>query len=143
MFFLGYPDIFDSDLKNLFKILHLKKKRILITNYFQEKLQHRLKKLIFLQKHGNLYDFLTNVLKNTNLNRVRSLQEKFLDDLINGFNIYKKIKGANSAKDLCLCLLGNPNRTGYDLFLKTPKDKYNKDIYLQAQKLFSLRESIF
>ena len=96
-----------------------------------------------MQKHGNLYDFLTNVLKNTNLNRVRSLQEKFLDDLMNGFNIYKKIKGANSAKDLCLCLLGNPNRTGYDLFLKTPKDKYNKDIYLQAQKLFSLRESIF
>ena len=88
MFFLGYPDIFDSDLKNLFKILHLKKKRILITNYFQEKLQHCLKKLI--QKHGNLYDFLTNVLKNTNLNHVRSLQEKFLDDLMNGFNIYKK-----------------------------------------------------
>ena len=141
--FLGYPDIFDSDLKNLFKILHLKKKRISITNYFQEKLQHRLKKLIFLQKHGNLYDFLTNVLKNTNLNQVRSLQVKFLDDLMNGSNVYKKIKGANSTKDLYLCLLGNPNRTGCDLFLKTPTDKYNKEIYLQAQKLFSLRESIF
>ena len=45
-FFLGYPYIFDSDLKNLFlKILRLKKKRILITSYFQQKLQHRLKRL--------------------------------------------------------------------------------------------------
>ena len=45
-FFLGYPDIFDSYLKNLFlKILRLKKKRILITSYFQQKLEHRLKSL--------------------------------------------------------------------------------------------------
>ena len=44
--FLGYPDIFDSYLKNLFlKILRLKKKRILITSYFQQKLEHRLKSL--------------------------------------------------------------------------------------------------
>ena len=45
-FILGYPDIFDSYLKNLFlKILRLKKKRILITSYFQQKLEHRLKSL--------------------------------------------------------------------------------------------------
>ena len=37
-FFLGYPYIFDSDLKNLFW-------KILLTSYFQEKLQHRLKSL--------------------------------------------------------------------------------------------------
>ena len=39
--------------------------------------------------------------------------------------------------------MGNLNRTVYDLFLNTPTDKYNKEIYLQAQVLFSLRESIF
>ena len=39
--------------------------------------------------------------------------------------------------------MGNPKRTVYDLFLNTPTDKYNKEIYLQAQKLFSLREGIF
>ena len=45
-FILGYPDIFDSYLKNFFlKILRLKKKRILITSYFQQKLEHRLKSL--------------------------------------------------------------------------------------------------
>ena len=39
-------------------------------------------------------------------------------------------------------MLGNPRRTVCDLFLNTPTDKYNKEIYLQAQKLFSLRENI-
>ena len=95
----------------------------------------------FLQEHGNLFDFLTNVLENRSLNRVRSLQVKFLDDLMNEFNVYKKIKGANSATDLYLCLLGNPNNTIYDLFLNTPTDKYN-EIYLEAQKLLTLRESV-
>ena len=96
-----------------------------------------------MQKHGNFYYFLTNLLENTSLNRVRSLQVKFLDDLMNRFNVYKKIKGANSATDLYLYLLGNLNRTVYDLFLNTSTDKYNIEIYLQAQKLFSLREDIF
>ena len=62
---------------------------------------------------------------------------------MNGFNVYKKIKGANRAKGLYLYLLGNPKRTVYDLFLNTPTDKYNKEMYLQVQKLFSLREGIF
>ena len=75
------------------------KKRILITNYFKEKLQHHLKKTFsFFENHGNRYDFLTSVLENTSLNYIRSLQGKFLDDLMNGFNVYKKIKGANSVK---------------------------------------------
>ena len=37
----------------------------------------------------------------------------------------------------------NPKRTVYDLFLNTPTNKYNKEIYLLVQKLFSLREDIF
>ena len=96
----------------------------------------------FLQKHGNLYNFLTNVLKNKCLDNARLLPVRFSDDLMNGFHVYKKIKGAKSATDLYLYLLGNPRRTVYDLFLKTPTDKYNKEIYLQAQKLFSLSECI-
>ena len=62
---------------------------------------------------------------------------------MNGCNVYKKIKGANSTTDLYLYLLGNPRRTFYDLFLYTPTDKYDKEIYLQGQKLFSLREGVF
>ena len=110
--------------KSFLKILRLTKKRILIISYFQKKLQHRLKKLSFLQKHGNLYDFLTNVLEKKD--NFKLLQVGFLDDLMNGFNVYKKIKEANSATDLYSCLLGNPRRTVYDLFLDTPTDKYNK-----------------
>ena len=107
-------------------------------------MQHHLKKTFsFFENHGNRYDFLTGVLENTSLNYIRSLQGKFSDDLMNGFNVYKKIKGANSVTNLYLYLLGNPKRTVYDLFLNTPTDKYNKEIYLQAQKLFSLREGIF
>ena len=71
------------------------------------------------------------------------MQISFLDDLMNGFNVYKNIKGVNKVEDHYLYLLGNPRRTVYELFLNTPKDKYNKEIYLQVQKLFSLRENIF
>ena len=49
----------------------------------------------------------------------------------------------NSATNLYLYLLENPRTTVFDLFLNTPTDKYNKEIYLQVQKLFSLREDIF
>ena len=62
------------------------------------------------------------MLENASLDKVRSLQVGFLDDLMNGFNVYKKIKGVNSAADLYLHLLGNPKRTVYDLFLNTPTD---------------------
>ena len=55
----------------------------------------------------------------------------------------KKIKEANSATDLYLYLLGNPGRTVYDLFFNTLANKYNKEVYLQVQKFFSLREDNF
>ena len=85
-----------------------------------------------MQKHGSLYNFLTNELENKSLDNLKLLQVKFLNDSMNGFNVYKKIKGANNAKDLYLYLLVNSRRTVYDLFLSTLKDKYNKEIYLQA-----------
>ena len=142
MFFLGYPDAFDSDLKKLFENFASQEKENIDYKLFSREIKTPSKNTFsFLQKHGNFYYFLTNVLENTSLNRVRSLQVKFLDDLMNEFNVYKKIKGANSATDLYLCLLGNPNNTIYDLFLNTPTDKYN-EIYLEAQKLLTLRESV-
>ena len=55
----------------------------------------------------------------------------------------KKIKEANSATDLYLYLLGNPRRTVYDLFFNTLANKYNKEVYLQVQKFFSLGEDNF
>ena len=144
MFFLGYPDAFDSDLKKLFENFASQEKENIDYKLFSREIKTPSKNTFsFLQKHGNFYYFLTNVLENTSLNRVRSLQVKFLDDLMNGFNVYKKIKGVNKVEDHYLYLLGNPRRTVYELFLNTPKDKYNKEIYLQAQKLFSLRENIF
>ena len=36
-FFFSYSDVFDSDFKQILIILCLKKKKILITSYFQEK----------------------------------------------------------------------------------------------------------
>ena len=39
--------------------------------------------------------------------------------------------------------LGNPNKTVDDILISPPRDKDNKDIYLQAKTLFDLRERIF
>ena len=131
MFFLGYPDTFDSDLKKFFENIEYQEKKNI--DY----------KLLSREITTPYWPILTNVLENISLDKVRLLQVEFLDELMNGFNVYKKIKGANSAADLYLYLLGNVNRTVYDLFLNTPTDKYNKEIDLQTQKLFSLREDIF
>ena len=96
-----------------------------------------------MQKYGNLYNFLTNAVGNTSLNNVKLLQVGFLDELMDGFSVYRNINAANSARDLYLYLLENPRISVYDLFLNTATDKYNKEIYLQVQKLFSSMEDIF
>ena len=93
VFFLGYPDAFDSDLKKLFENFASQEKENIDYKLFSREIKTPSKNTFsFLQKHGNFYYFLTNVLENTSLNRVRSLQVKFLDDLMNEFNVYKKIK---------------------------------------------------
>ena len=103
----------------------------------------------FFDEYNNLYNFWFNLLfKNINLDDVKSQKIKFLKDLMNGFNVYKKIKKPKNelnykAEDLYLLLLGNPNKTVNGIFLNKPKDKNNKEIYLQAQILFDLREKIF
>ena len=130
VFFLGYTGIFDSDLKKCFENIASEEKIIYIDyELLSREITTPSKKTVsFLQKHGNLYDFLTNVLKNKSLNNVRLLQLRLLDDLMNGFNVCKKVNGANSATDLYLYLLGNPRRTVWYLLLNTPTDKNNKEI---------------
>ena len=102
-----------------------------------------------MYKYNELYGFWFNLLfKNTNLDDVKSQQVVFLKDLMNGFNIYKTIKTPKNelnykVKDLSLILLGNLNKTVYDIFLNKPTDRYNEKIYLQAKILFHLREELF
>ena len=103
----------------------------------------------FLQKYGDLYNFWTNALLGyTNSDDIKSQQVESLNDLMNGFAVYKKIEKPKNesnykAEDLYLILLGNLNKTVNDIFLKTLTDKYNEKIYLQAKILFNLREKIF
>ena len=65
---------------------------------------------------------------------------------MNGFKAYKKFNKLDKeldykAEDLYLFLLGNSKRTVNNVFLNTPTDKHNKEIYLQVQILFNLRET--
>ena len=88
------------------------------------------------------------MLKNKSLDYIKLLQVRFLKDLINGFEVSKKFKKSKKkldykAEDLYLFLLANQNRTVNNIFLNTLTDKHNKEIYLQAQILFNLREKIF
>ena len=104
--------------------------------------------MVFFQKYADLYSFWIGVLKNRSLDRVKLLQISFLRDLMNGFEVYKRFKKSEKkldykAKDRYLLLLGNPNKTVNNIFLNTPKDNHNKEIYLQAQILFNLREKNF
>ena len=120
VFFLGYPDIFGPDLKKFSENIVSQEKENNDYKLLSRKITTPSKNAFsFLQKHSNMYVFLTNVLENKSLSKVRLLQVGFLDDLMNAFNVYKKFKGANSATDLYLYFLENPKRTVYDLFLNT------------------------
>ena len=106
--------------------------------------------LVFLEKYGDLYNLWFDLLlKNINLDDFKLQQIKFLEDLMNRSEVYRNItKPENEsdykARDLYLKLFGNPNNTVNDiLFLRNPADEYNKEIYLQAKKLFDLMEEIF
>ena len=102
----------------------------------------------FLQNHGNMYNFWINVLDHKSSDKVRSQQVEFLKDFMNGFQVYKKFGKSKKKLDykdekLHLILLGNPNKTVNNIFLNTPTDKHNIEIYLQAQMLFNLRGKKF
>ena len=96
----------------------------------------------FWKKYGDLHNFWINaLLEYTNSNDIISRQVNFLKDLMNEFEVSKNITEPKNesnykAGDLYLKLLGSPNKTIDDiLFLKTPIDQYNKEIYLKAKTL--------
>ena len=144
-FFLGYPDVFDSDLKEFFNYIASEEQNIDYKLLSRKFFLSSKKSFSFLYKYGDLYEFWINVLNDKSLEKVKLQQAEFLKDLMNGFEVWKTIKKPKNelnykAKDFYLILLGNLNKTVNDIFLNTPADKHNKEIYLQAQILFNLRE---
>ena len=101
-----------------------------------------------MKKYDDLYNFWINVLlEYSNLNYIKPQQVNFLQDLMNGFEVYKNIVKPKSESDykagtLYLKLLTNPNKTVDDVLFLKPFDQYNKEIYLQAKTLFDSRERI-
>ena len=59
VFFLGYPDIFDSDLKEFFENLSSERKKNDYKLLSREITTPSRKTFSFLQNHGNLHNFLT------------------------------------------------------------------------------------
>ena len=102
-----------------------------------------------MHKYNDLCNFWIDLLNNIiNWDEVRLQQVEFLKDLMNGFKVYKTTKKPKKelnykAEDVYLLLLGNKNKTIGGIFLNTPRDKYNKEMYSQAWILFDLREKNF
>ena len=152
-FFLVHPDIFDSDLKEFFKVIASEEKENIDNKLLLRQTSTRLESLLVFCKSMVIciiFGLLCLRINNIKLQRtdnVKLLQVRFLNDLMNGFEVYKKFKKSKKildykAEDLYLFLLANQNRTVNNIFLNTPTDKHNKEIYLQAKKLFNLREKI-
>ena len=100
----------------------------------------------FLQKREDLYNFWFDLLFDSiNLDNFKSRQIKFLKDLMNEYEAYKKFKKSKEyyAGGLYLLLLRNQKYTVNDIFLNNPTGKYNRKIYLLVKILFHLREQIF
>ena len=130
--------------------MHLKKKINIDYNLLSEEiLTPSGETLNFLQEYGDFYNFWYDLLLEIiNLDDLKLQQINFLKDLMNGFQVYKKIeklknKSNHKAEILYLKLLGNPNKTVDDIFLNRPTEQYNSKIYSQAKMLFHLRGKIF
>ena len=130
-FFGGYPNIFDSDLKNFFDYIAFKKEKYIGYNLLSEEILLSSGDVLnFFNKYHDLYDFWTDALLDTSLDNIKSQQVNFLKDLLNGFSVYKNIskpekKSAHEAKDLYLKLLGNLSQNVNDILVSSPKDKNN------------------
>ena len=129
-FFLGYPDIFDSDFKEFYNYIASEEENIDYKLLLRQILISSKNIFSFLHKYGDLYNFWIGVLNHKSSDEVKLQQVKFLKDLINGFGVYKTIKKQKNelnykAENLCLMLLGNPNKTVNNIFLNTPKDNHN------------------
>ena len=147
--FLGYPDIFDSDLKEFLNYIASEEEKNIDYKLLSRQILMPSKNIFsFSNKYNDLYNFWINLLNNINLDDIKLQQVTFLKDLMNRFKVYKIINKPKNelnhqAKGLYLLLLGNPNKTVDDIFLNTPTNKHNKEIYLQAKILFNLSEKFF
>ena len=52
-----------------------------------------------MHEHGDLYNFWINVLDHKSSDKVKLQQVEFLKDLMNGFEVYKKIKKPKKESD--------------------------------------------
>ena len=141
-FFLDCPDIFISDLKDFFKGVAPEEEENNDYKLLSRQILTPPKKTFsFLRKHGDLFSFWITVLGNKSLANVILRQVRFLEDLMNGFDVYKKFMKSKKkldykAKDLYLFLLADQSRAVNNLFLNTTADKHNKEICIQVQILF-------
>ena len=124
-FFLGYPDIFDSDLKEFFNYIASEEEKNIDYKLLSRQILVSPKNIFsFLHEYGDLYNFWINVLYHKSSDKVKLQQVEFLKDLMNGFEVYKTIKKPKNelnykAEDLYLILLGNPNKTVNNIFSNT------------------------
>ena len=150
MLFISYSNIFDSDLKEFFKDIAFEEEKNIDYQLLSKQILILSKNMFsFLDKYCDLYNFCINLFYNKiNLDDFKLQQVEFLKDLMNGFEVYKKIKKPNeklnyNAENLYLLLLGNLNKTANDIFLNKPTDKHNKETYSQGKILFDLRGKSF
>ena len=88
---MGYPDISDSDLKKLFDYIASEEKNIDYKLLSRQILISSKNIFSFLHKYGDLYKCWINLLDNINLSDVKLQKVEFLKDLMNGFEVYKRI----------------------------------------------------
>ena len=88
-FFGGFPNIFDSSLKEFFDYIASEEKENIDYNSVSKEILTPSRNTInFLQEYGYLYNFWFHLLfDRINLDDLKSQQIKFLKDLINGFEV--------------------------------------------------------
>ena len=82
-FFGGYPNIFDSDLKNFFERIASQEKKNIDYNLLSKKILLPSGDVLnFFNEYNDLYNFWTDaLLENTNNNKIRLQKINFLKDL--------------------------------------------------------------
>ena len=143
--FTGYLNIFDSNLKNVFKDIPSEEEKNINYNLLSKEISLPSKDAFsFFDRYGDLYEYCFALFEeNIYADDIKSEQIKFLKDLVNGYKVHKRFERFKHINDLYLNLHANARRTVHDIFLKNPTDKYNKKIYLQAKILFDLTENFF
>ena len=89
----GYPDIFDSDLKEFFNYIVSEEEKNINYKLLSRQILISPKNIFsFLHEYGDSYHFWINVLDHKSSDKIKLQQGEFLEDLMNGFGVYKTIK---------------------------------------------------